>query len=91
MEKSDVPNDVPVPERVMERHPPPPSPADWGGCGGGSVVLGVNFPHQVPHWEIPETGRTAYSWRVQNDVSSLGSTIVALKSPHRLVPLVKVL
>ena len=82
----------------MDRHPPPPPPPEGGGGAGG--LPGVNFPHQVPHRDrsttlllmsVKVSCDIAYSCNVQNDVSSAGSTMVALKSPHRFSFPLKVL
>ncbi len=68
---------------------------DGLGCGEGVAValgLGVGddaprliWPHQVPHISPVR----AYSWMVHIEVSSTGSTTVAVKSPHRLSPVPK--
>src|SRR3984893_6549372 len=55
------------------------------GVGVAEVPPGVTSPHHVPHmlfWP-------AYSWMVHIVVSSIGSTTVELKSPHRLSPVPK--
>jgi hypothetical protein len=55
------------------------------GVGVADAPPGITSPHHVPHMLL----WPAYSWMVHIVVSSIGSTTVELKSPHRLSPVPK--